>query len=106
MRDFRLNITISEYGGDPGNGEIFMAAFDRTHPEVGPVVSQNLRTGELTITFSLDAEDANDAFERGRPIFTEGAEATGLDPSEVIDVHVERVVPNAEYVDEPELVTA
>lgn len=91
MNDFRLNITVTEYGFDPENGERFLEAFQRTHPEVGPVVSQNLATGELTITFSLQADDANDAFDRGRPIFTEGANATGLSETAVTDVHVEHI---------------
>jgi hypothetical protein len=54
--------------------------------EGGPSVSQNTEEGTLTITFALDAKDAKDALERAGEIFAEGANATELAPSEVLDV--------------------
>lgn len=87
--DYRLNITMSDYGRDPSNGERFLEAFDATHPEVGGVVSQNVATGTLTLT--VDATDADDAYRRAQPIIAAVADASGLPPTRPIALEVEAV---------------
>jgi hypothetical protein len=86
MDSFRLRLSMSDYGRDPENGERFLEAFMKTHPEVGPVVSQNVQTGQLVVTIALEARDVTDAVGRGVPIFVEGLEASELPPSDVLDI--------------------
>jgi hypothetical protein len=59
------------------------------------------------VTFALDAEDPNEAFELARPVFQAGAMASGLKPTEILSVNVSRVpVEEFETADEPEPVPA
>lgn len=96
MPEHRIHITVSEHGYDLENGERFLKGFTETHPEVGPSVSQNTADGTLSVTLSLDAEDANEAFELSRPIFVDGAYASGLDVTQIVGVEVS-LVPAEEY---------
>ena len=57
------------------------------------------------VTFSLDAEDANEAFDLARPIFTDGANASRLPVTKVVNVEVS-LVPADEYADKPHAVPA
>lgn len=86
-RLYRFTWTIAEHGVAPENGERFLEGFLATHPEVGPVVSQNVETGELSVTFSLEADDMKSAVSHGIDIFAEGAVASGLAPTEVVDLN-------------------
>lgn len=101
MPEHRIQVTISEHGHDPNNGVTWLDAFMETHPEVGPSVSQNTVTGTLSVTFSLEAPDANEAFDLARPIFMEGARASGLEPTQIVNVEVS-LVPTEEYEDTEE----
>lgn len=107
--EYRVTITISDYGSDPANGELFLSAFTETHPEAGPAVSQNLRTGALSVTFSIDASDLAGVADQASSIFAEGARATGLEPTALIHAEVESVS-DEELIDdaaaEPEPVPA
>jgi hypothetical protein len=107
LPEHRIEITIPAYGHDPDNGPRFLESFMRLHPEVGPSVSQNTTSGTLSVTFSLDADDANEAFDLARPIFNESASGTGLMPRKVINVEVS-LIPAEEYedIEEPEAVPA
>lgn len=84
----RVRVTISEHGADPDNGERFLEGFLATHPETNPVVSQNTADGTLTVSFTVEAEDAFAAGPVGGQIFAEGANASGLAVTEVLDVTV------------------
>ena len=84
----RVRVTIAEHGADPDNGERFLEGFLATHPEANPVVSQNTAEGTLTVSFSVEADDVFAAAPVGGRIFVEGADASGLPPSEVLDVSV------------------
>ena len=86
MDSFRLRLIMSDHGRDPKNGERFLEAFMKTHPEVGPVVSQNVQTGRLVITIALEGRDITDAVGRGVSIFVEGLQASKLPPSDVLDI--------------------
>jgi len=103
--EYRITVTLAEHGR-PGiaedNAEVLLSAFEKAHPEVGPSVSANFRQETLSVLFSLDAEDANQAFERGRPIFAAGLRASGLRPTPVTRIEIE-AVPADEFEEQPEL---
>ena len=103
--EVRLEFTIAEHGHEPENGERFMEGFMAVFPEGGPSVSQNLRGGTLTVTFALDAADAKEAVSAGIEIFGRGAAASGLPPTDVLDVEAS-VVPAEEPDEAPEPVLA
>jgi hypothetical protein len=86
MNCFRLRLSISDLGRDPENGERLLGAFMETHPEVGPVVSQNVRTGRLVVTIAVEGTDITEALLMGVPIFVDGLGASKLPPSDLIDI--------------------
>src|SRR6266516_2602782 len=92
MMGLRVRVTISKHGTDPDNGEQFLTGCLETHPEANPVVSQNIVDGTLAVSFTVEAEDAFAAAGRvARQIFAEGASASGLSVTEVVDVTVTQV---------------
>jgi hypothetical protein len=86
MDCFRLRLSLSGLGHDPANGERLLEAFSRTHPDTGPVVSQNVQTGRLEVTIAVEATDITDALAKGVPIFVDGLGASKLAPSDLVDV--------------------
>jgi hypothetical protein len=86
MDSFRLRLSISDLGWDPENGERLLDAFMKTHPEAGPVVSQNVQTGRLVVTIAVDGLGITEALGKGVPIFIDGLGASELPPSDVIDI--------------------
>jgi hypothetical protein len=86
MQLYRFTWTVAEHGRLPENGERFLEGFTDAHPEVGPVVSQNTATGHLSITFSLEADDFNAAVEQAIRVFEDGAAASQLEPTEILDL--------------------
>lgn len=86
--ELRVRVTIAGHGADLDNGERFLEGFLATHPESTPVVSQDTAEGTLTVSFSVEAEDAFAAGPVGGQIFAEGANASGLPVSEILDVSV------------------
>lgn len=96
-----MTITVSEHGHDLENGERVLDGFMETHPETGPSVSQNTREGTLSVTFGVDSDDAKEAIDRARRIFADGATASGLKPSQVVNFEASLVA-----AEEPEPVEA
>ena len=86
MDSFRLRLRISDFGRDPENGERLLEAFTKAHPEVGPVVSQNVQTGRLVVTIAVDGTDITDALGKGVPIFVDGLGASKLAPSGALEI--------------------
>ena len=86
MDSFRLRLSISDLGRDPENGEHLLEAFMRTHPEAGPVVSQNVEIGRLVVTIAVDGTDITEALGKGVPIFVDGLGASKLVPPDVLEV--------------------
>ena len=86
MEWYRLTLTVSDHGRSPENGEIMLGAFATTHPEVGPVVSQNTETGSLTVTIAVAAADASEAVKEAIPIFLEGLVKSGLAPANTLEI--------------------
>jgi hypothetical protein len=97
-----MTVTVSQHGRDLANGELFLDGFVRTHPETGPVVDQNTETGHLSITYTFDAEDFADAARKAGDIFLDGANASGLEPSDFVGAHFEPAEAD-EPVDDREL---
>lgn len=93
---YRFRITLAGYGNDERSAESLLDGFADTHPEVGPVVSQDVDADTLTIVFSLEAGDPNVALDLGRPIFLEGVAASQLEPVELIEINVSLISPGAE----------
>jgi hypothetical protein len=86
--ELRVRVTMGEHGADPENGERLLDGFLATHPESAPVVSQDLADGTLTVSFSVQAEDAFAAGPVGGKIFMDGAKASELPATEILDVSV------------------
>jgi hypothetical protein len=84
--EFRITITVGEHGVSEDSASTFLDGFLATHPETGPVVSQDRETGSLSVTFALPADDANQAIDRARRVFRDGVSASGLEPSAVLGV--------------------
>jgi hypothetical protein len=94
LHEFIIHITVAEHGRDWENGERWLDGFMEAHPETGPSVSQDIETGTLSVTFGIEADDAENAFDVARPIFGSGAAASGLDPSEILNIEVSLVQPD------------
>jgi hypothetical protein len=88
---YRFRFTLDSYGDAEEHAEQFVDAFAETHPEVGAVVSQNTEEGTLSIVFSLDAKDHDDAIDKARPVFIEAATATKLEPAGISEMMISRV---------------
>ena len=101
--EFRLTVTIARHGHDLANGDRFLRGFTVTHPEVGAVADQNTQTGELSVTFSFDADGFTDAAQIGARIFQDGAKASGLEPTELVDACFSVVTPERDEEDVREL---
>jgi hypothetical protein len=86
MDSFRLRLSISDLGRDPQNGERLLEAFIKTHPEAGPVVSQNVKTGRLVVTIGVEGTDITEALGKGVPVFVDGLDASKLPPPDVLDL--------------------
>ena len=92
----RISITIEEYGRDEANLERVLDAFVAAAPETGPVVSANTVSGTLTVTFALDAPDFDELKAKAVKTFGDGMAASGLLPTDVVDVDIEAVSAAAE----------
>jgi hypothetical protein len=86
--ELRLTIVVAEHGHDEDNGARLLDAFEEHFPEVGAVVSQNIKTGTLAVTFRVDAKDPFEGPQSAGRIFAQAATDANLDPTEVLDVHV------------------
>jgi hypothetical protein len=86
MACFRLRLSSSDLGRDPENGERLLEAFVNTHPEAGPVVSQNVQTGRLVATIAVEGTDITKALVKGVSIFVDGLGASKLPPSDALDI--------------------
>ncbi len=97
--EHRFNITLAELGRSEDAVERVLRAFLKHHPEVGPVVSANLQSGELSITWAIEAEDARDAYERSTPVFLESMTASEVPKVPPVGVEI-AAVPAEEEIDE------
>lgn len=86
MPEHDIQITVSEHGFDPENGVRLTQSFMELYPDAGPAVSQNVRTGTLSVTFTVDADNAQSAFEAGAILFARSMMAAKLDPTQILSV--------------------
>jgi len=94
MPEYRLNVVCTEHGWKDvaeGNMELLADAFIATHPEAGAVIAANFHLGTLDATFSVEADDAKSAGPAGLDLFTEAADASGLEPTEIVEINVQSV---------------
>jgi hypothetical protein len=96
---FRLRVTLNGCGEDEAAAEQLLEAFATNHAEAGPIVSQDTSANTLTVVFSIEAADLDDAWERGRPIFVAGATASGLEAPDAIEINVSQI-PASEHASE------
>jgi hypothetical protein len=102
MPEYRLNVVCTEHGWKDvaeNNMELLTDAFLSTHPEAGAVIAANFHLGTLDATFSVDAADAKTAGPVGLDVFAEAATASGLEPTEIVEINVQSV--NAPEAVEP-----
>jgi hypothetical protein len=90
MPEYRLTITVTEHGERDvaeDRMERLLEAFESTHPEVGAVIGANFHLGYLDATFSVDAQDAQEAAKIGGEVFVAAATSAGLEPTEVTEIN-------------------
>lgn len=89
--EHRITITLAELGWSAEDIEAVLDGFLATHPEAGPVVSANTESGELSVTWSLEADSLEDAHDRSTPVFVEGMEASGVREAPPVRIEIELV---------------
>jgi hypothetical protein len=99
MNEYLITVAIYDLGrpdvaGD--NAERLLEAFSDVHPKAGPAVGANLELGQLEVTFSIDAEDHNRAFDAGWAMFHEGTREAGLEVDKVARIEVAVLEPELE----------
>lgn len=108
MSEYRITVGMSEHGARDvfeKNMEKLADAFEETAPEAGAAFGANLVTGVLEVTFALDAESAQEAWDLGATVFGDGAGAADLPVTEVTSITVEKVLAE-ELAEDRELVPA
>ncbi len=72
-------VTIAlDHSGDPREADRMLDAFLAAHAEASPVVGEDPNAGTIDVTFSVQAEDGYEAFERGRAVFATATAETAL----------------------------
>lgn len=100
--EYRLTVTVSEYGRDPQNAQVFLKSFYKLYPEAGAVADQNLKTGALSVTFLFDAgDDLAEASNTGAGMFVEAANASGLPATPFVEAVLTPVDSEAEEAELP-----
>jgi glycerol-3-phosphate dehydrogenase len=90
MSEYRLTVTVAKHGAREvaeDRMERLLDAFHETHPEVGAVVGANYHLDRLDVTFSLDAESAKEANDRGAEIFAEAYVKSDLEVTKIIEIN-------------------
>ena len=88
--EYRLTITIAEHGNE-ADAERCLDAFLERHPETGPVVSIDPRTGTLSVTIAVDATDPWAASNLASRIWADGFNQSGLELTPIVDVSISAV---------------
>lgn len=99
--DVQITITVAELGRDEENGPRLLEGLLNTHPDTGPVASQDLRAGTLSATFAFAAHGlgADEIGERAVEIFKDGFLASGLPVDGLRVVEVSRALDLAERLE-------
>jgi hypothetical protein len=97
MDDYRLTVTFVTAYVDAGHLEEalerLLDALIAQHEDLGPVVDGDTEgmTVGATIAFDVNALDPSEAVEYGSKIIDSAVSSAGVETSEVVDVHLERV---------------
>lgn len=89
--EYRITITMNGYGSDEQAAESFLEGYLVSHPDAGPVVSQNTRDDTIAVTMAFCASSQQQALELGLAIWADGGKASGLSLGEIVRTEVERV---------------
>lgn len=87
-----ISVTFAGIGFDPDDGDRALSALTVLAPDAGPVVSQNTKTGTLTLTMTFDVPDgspdvaATAAMEHAKAVVLRTLTDSGLEPTDVVDV--------------------
>ena len=108
MNEYRVTVSIADHGRSAEAAEAVLDSFVELYPECGPVVSQDLRTGFLSITLAFDATDPWAATNKAKDTFPRGLAHSRIEVAEVVSVEVTTVDEDesGDYVDEHTLVVA
>jgi hypothetical protein len=90
MSEYRLTVTIAQHGEREvaeDRMERLLDAFHNKHPEVGAVVGANYHLGRLDATFSVDADSAKEANDKGGDIFVEAYMDADLEVTKIIEIN-------------------
>ncbi len=72
-------VTIAlDHSGDPQEADRMLDAFLAHHADASPVVGEDPQATTIDVTFSVEAADGYEAFERGRALFSAATETTDL----------------------------
>jgi hypothetical protein len=88
--EYRITITLAEHGSIE-NSERVLDAFLATSPDSGPVVEIDTEVDTLSVTYSVEADDAENLTRVASEIFARGMSRSDLPPTELLDVEVEDV---------------
>ena len=77
--EHRIDITIAERGHDPESADRLLGALYELAPEADGVIDQNLRSGELTVSFVVDGDTMGSAVKRGIDVFAVATDRAGFD---------------------------
>jgi hypothetical protein len=89
--DYTVTITISGYGHDDGNSDRVLEAFLEVAPTSGPVTDVDLASGELAVTFAVDADSPGELQQRVAQIFGDSMARSGLEVSPVVSTEIHPV---------------
>ncbi|MGI8904237.1 MAG: hypothetical protein ACR2IP_11410 [Solirubrobacteraceae bacterium] len=89
--DYDVFFIFATPARDPDAGERLLDALAAAHPEVGPVVEQDLEAGTLAATLTVDANDADNAYVLAHEAFTAGIEGSGLEAPRIRALRVDAV---------------
>jgi hypothetical protein len=94
--EYRVTITMSGHGSDEQAGEDFLEGYLATHPDAGPVISQNSDEDTISVTLSVRASSQQKALDLAVDIWVDGGEKSGVAPGQAVRAEVERVPEAAE----------
>lgn len=92
--EYRLSVVVAELGAQDvaeEHMEQFIDGFEATHPGAGAVMAANFRLETLDATFTVEAENAREAVEVGGDAFCDAATATGIPPTEILEIKATRL---------------
>lgn len=89
--EYRVTITMSGHGSDEQAAENYLEGYLQTHPDAGPVVSQNSEEDTISVTLSVQASSQQRALDLAVDIWVAGGEKSGISPGEPVRAEVELV---------------